>query len=204
MAMPKDIIETNDGVERRMFCDALEVRQEGDDQFFEGYAFLYGEIADMGWFTEEIAPGAADGVMGDDVRGLFNHESNLVLGRTKSGTMQLFNEAKGLRYRIRYNANDSDHVRVMEKVKRGDVSQSSFSFATKDDKWETRNGKEHRTLLKLKQLYDVAPVTYPAYNNTTVAARSMQTIKDQNNNKKDLAEMDLSAMKRELNKNKTK
>jgi HK97 family phage prohead protease len=86
----------------------------------------------------------------------------------------------------------------MEKVKRGDVSQSSFSFATKDDKWEKRSGKEHRTVLKLKRLYDVAPVTYAAYQNTSVAMRSLTTINE--DYKKDLAEMDLVAMKLQLNK----
>jgi HK97 family phage prohead protease len=196
--MQIDFIDKLEGSERRTISHPVEFREEGEERFFEGYAFVYGEVADLGGFTEEIARGAADEVMNDDVRGLFNHEPDMVLGRNKSGTMTLLNDDTGLRYKIKYNANDPDHVKVMEKVKRGDVSQSSFSFATKDDKWEKRSGKEHRTVLKLKRLYDVAPVTYAAYQNTSVAMRSLTTINE--DYKKDLAEMDLVAMKLQLNK----
>jgi HK97 family phage prohead protease len=135
--------------------------------------------------------------MNDDVRGLFNHDDDFVLGRTKSGTMQLVNDELGLRYKIKYNPFDPDHVRVMEKVKRGDVSQSSFAFSVKEDKWETRNGKDHRTITKLKRLIDVSPVTYPAYQNTSVAMRSLTQI---DNYKQDLAHMDLEFMRLSLNK----
>lgn len=192
----KDYIENIDGAERRFQVAAMEFREEGEDKYFDGAGVTFGAIADLGWFTEEIAPGAFDEVMDDDVRGLFNHDPNVILGRSKAGTMQLTVDAKEARYRIRYNPNDPDHVRVMEKVKRGDVSQSSFAFSVKDDKWETRNGKDHRTVTKLKRWYDVSPVTYPAYQNTSVAQRSMQSIKA--DHKKDLAEMDIDAMKLDL------
>lgn len=199
----KDYIENIDGAERRTITNVVEFREEGEDKYFEGHAFVYGGIADLGPFTEEIARGAADEVLNDDVRGLFNHEPDILLGRNKSGTMQLIPDEIGLRYKIKYNPNDPDHVRVMEKVKRGDVSQSSFAFAAKDDKWEIRNGKDHRVVLKLKRLYDVSPVTYPAYNNTTVAARSIEGAKKeaearQKQVENDLAEMDRDSMKLEL------
>jgi len=128
--------------------------------------------------------------MNDDVRGLFNHGEDVVLGRNKSGTMVLTVDNNDVKYKIKYNPNDPDHVRVMEKVKRGDISQSSFAFTVKDDKWETRNGKDHRTVLKIKKWYDVSPVTYPAYANTSVAARSLDKVKKENiDHKKDLAEL---------------
>ena len=193
----KDYIENIDGAERRTVTHAVELREEGDDKFFEGHAFVIGEVADLGGFTEEIARGAADEVMSDDVRGLFNHDEDYVLGRTKSGTMQLVNDERGLRYKIKFNPSDPDHVRVMEKVKRGDVSQSSFAFAVKDDKWEARNGKDHRTILKLRRLIDVSPVTYPAYQNTSVAIRSLSQI---DNYKQDLAQMDREIMGLSLTK----
>jgi uncharacterized protein len=192
----KDYIENIDGAERRAVSETVEFREDGEDKYFEGHAFVYGAVADLGGFTEEIQRGAADEVMNDDVRGLLNHSADMVLGRNKSGTMQLISDEKGLRYKIKYNPNDPDHVRAMEKVKRGDISQSSFAFTTKDDKWEVRNGKDHRTVTKLKRLIDVSMVTYPAYNNTTVAARSLNTIND--DHKKDLAEMELETMKRDL------
>lgn len=196
MVMQTDYIKNIDDAERRMFSEALEFREDGEKRYFEGYAFKFGAQADLGSFTEEIAPGAADEVMNDDVRGLFNHEPNLVLGRTKSGTMRMSLDPIGLKYTIDFNPNDTDHANLMEKVKRGDVSQSSFAFRVKDDKWETRNGKDHRTITKFKRLIDVSPVTYAAYQDATVAARSLSKI---NNNKKDLAEMDLQIMKQELN-----
>lgn len=192
----KDYIENIDGSERRTVTEVVEFREEGEDKYFEGHAFVYGAVADLGGFTEEIARGAADSVLNDDVRGLLNHSPDMVLGRNKSGTMQLVSDEKGLRYKIKYNPNDPDHVRAMEKVKRGDISQSSFAFTTKDDKWEVRNGKDHRTVTKLKRLIDVSMVTYPAYNNTSVAARSLGKIND--DHKKDLAEMELEIMRRDL------
>lgn len=194
--MDTDYIKNIDGAERRMVSEGLEMRAEGEANSFVGYAFVYGATADIGgMFTEEIARGAADDVLGDDVRGLFNHDPNVVLGRTTSKTMTLSLDDKGLRYDIRYNPNDSDHVRIMEKVKRGDISQSSFAFRVDSDKWEKRNGKDHRTITKFKRLIDVSPVTYPAYQDATVGARSLTKIES---NKTDLAAMDLDLMRREL------
>lgn len=195
--MPSDYIENIEGAERRMVTEPLEFREEGEEHFFEGYAFVYETRTDIGEFTEEIARGAADDVMGDDIRGLFNHDPNIVLGRTLSGTMKITTDERGMKYKIKYNPNDPDHVRVREKVKRGDVSQSSFAFRKKDDKWEMRDGKRHRTVLKFKKVIDVSPVTYAAYNDATVAMRSLDKITT--DYKKDLAEMDLQFMKRELN-----
>jgi len=193
--MNTDYIKNIDDAERRMIPEPVEVREDGEKRFFEGYAFKFGALADLGDFTESIAFGAADEVMNDDVRGLFNHEPNLVLGRTKSKTMRMALDNVGLKYTIDFNPKDTDHANLMEKVIRGDVSQSSFAFRVKDDTWEVRNGKDHRTITKFKRLIDVSPVTYAAYQDATVAARSHSKI----NNKKDLAEMDQQIMKQELN-----
>lgn len=195
MAMQTDYIKNIDDAERRMVSEPVEVREEGDKKYFEGYAFKFGALADLGEFTEEISQGAADEVMQDDVRGLFNHEANLVLGRTKAGTMRMSVDLIGLKYTIDFNPNDTDHTNLMEKVKRGDVSQSSFAFRVKDDKWEVRNGKDHRTITKFKRLIDVSPVTYAAYQDATVGARSHSKINDY---RKDLAEMDLQIMRQDL------
>lgn len=197
MAMQTDYIKNIDDAERLFFPETVELREESEQRFIEGYAYRVGSIADLGGFTEEIAQGASSEVLNDDVRGLFNHDADMVLGRTKSGTMTLTEDSVGLRYSIKYNPNDPDHVKVAEKIKRGDVSQSSFAFRVKDDKWETRNGKEHRTVVKFKRLIDVSPVTYPAYPDATVGMRSLNKIQD--DYKKDLAEMDVEFMKRELN-----
>lgn len=183
MTKIKDYIENIEGGERRFFAQPVEVREEGEVKYFEGIAAVFNSPTDFRDFSEEIDSGAFDEVMNDDVRGTFNHSSDLILGRNKSGTMQLTKRADGMGYKILYNPNDPDHVRVMEKVKRGDVSQSSFAFRVKEDEWSTRNGKDHRKITKLQMWFDVGPVTYPAYANTTVAARSLESVKNQNNPK---------------------
>jgi HK97 family phage prohead protease len=172
-----DYIDKIDNAERRFFSEVVELREEGEDQYFEGYAARFNSVTDLGYFTEEIMPGAFDSVMNDDVRGLFNHDPDVVLGRTKSGTMQIVVDERGAKYKIKYNSKDPDHVRVMEKVKRGDVSQSSFAFSIESENIVRKeDAKVHRQITKLKRWYDVAPVTYPAYSDTTVAARSIDKL----------------------------
>lgn len=179
--MKKDYINNIEGAERRFLTQPVELRSEGDEQYFEGMAAVYDSPTDLGYFSEEIRSGAFKNVMGNDVRGLFNHDSDVLLGRTASGTMVITETENGLHYKIRYNPNDPDHVRVMEKIKRGDVSQSSFAFTIKDEEWATREGKDHRVITEVHTLYDVSPVTYPAYADTTVAARSLEALKTENN-----------------------
>lgn len=175
--MEKDYVKNIPSAERRMFEQTVELRADGDAQYFEGVGIVFNTVTDLGYFSEEIKSGALDDVMDNDVRGLFNHDSNVVLGRSKSGTMKLSVNSKDARYKIKYNPNDPDHVRVMEKISRGDVSGSSFAFTVKDASWETRNGKDHRIIEKLETWFDVGPVTYPAYTDTTVAKRSLDSIK---------------------------
>ncbi len=173
--MKKDYIPED--AERRFVTIPVEVREEGDHKYFEGDAVIFNSVTDLGWFTEEIRDGAFDEVMKDDVRALFNHDPNVVLGRSTAGTMELHADKKKVKYKVLYNENDPDHVRVMEKVKRGDVSQSSFAFSIKDDEWSTRDGKDHRVVTKVMRWYDISPVTYPAYQDTTVAARSFEKVR---------------------------
>jgi HK97 family phage prohead protease len=144
-----------------------------------GYAALYGvETVIAGTFREVIMPGAfADTVKHDDVRALFNHDPNLVLGRTKSGTLTLSEDTKGLRYTVQINSDDAMATDVAARIARRDVSGSSFGFRIAnpeaDETWEPpakRGGLPLRRLLRL-QLFDVSPVVYPAYEETTVAAR---------------------------------
>lgn len=193
----KDYIENIDGTERRTIEVPLEFRKDEEGEFFEGVAAVFDTTTDLGRFTESIDKRAFDEVINSDVRGLFNHDPNIVLGRTKSGTMKVILTDKELRYKIKYNPNDPDHVRVMEKVKRGDIAQSSFAFKAKDEKWDVRNGRDHRHVKMLEKWADVSPVTYAAYQNTNVAARSLDKIN--NDYKKDLAEMEIESMKHELN-----
>lgn len=187
MTMKKDYIEDIQNGERRMITAPVEARKDGDAEYFSGMAVPFGQVTDLHYFTEEISRDAFSEVLKDDVRGLFNHDPDVILGRSAAGTMTLEVTDKGVFYSIRYNPNDPDHVRVMEKVKRGDVSQSSYAFSVKDEKWSTREGKQHRTINKIERWYDVAPVTYPANPNTTVAKRSLDSVKAEADKENDRA-----------------
>jgi HK97 family phage prohead protease len=130
---------------------------------------------DLGGFTEKIAPGAFKESLsrGDDVRALLNHDANYVLGRTKSGTLELSEDKKGLR--IVNAPPDTQWARDLQvSIDRGDIDQMSFGFVTRKDQWEEdkETKKVSRTLLEV-DLVDVSPVTFPAYPDTTVAIRSM-------------------------------
>ena len=120
--------------------------------------------------------------MGDDVRALFNHESSAILARSKGGkgSLAIGIDATGLWYE--FEAPDTQVGRdLMTSLKRGDVDQSSFSFTVSQDgqEWtETKDGDGPtvftRTINKVSRLYDVSPVTYPAYPDATVALRSLE------------------------------
>jgi HK97 family phage prohead protease len=168
-------------IETRTF-KSQEIRADAESRRVEGYAAVFGsESENLGWFTEEIAPGAFDDVMTDDVRALYNHDENLILARTRSGTLELSVDGKGLRYSFEA-PNTTAGNDLLESIKRGDINQSSFGFRVKEDKWENKEMEENgnkmtktkRTIVKLERLYDVSPVTFPAYPDTEVARRSLE------------------------------
>lgn len=141
-----------------------------------GHAAVFNSLSeDLGGFREIVAPGAfSDVIRTDDVRALFNHDPNQILGRNKAQpepTLLLEEDATGLRMDI--NTPDTSYARdLITSMKRGDVTQSSFQFSTLDDKWETRDGTMVRTLLKVRRLWDVSPVTFPAYPEADSGVRS--------------------------------
>jgi HK97 family phage prohead protease len=162
--------------ERRAVSVPVEVRQEDDRPRLGGYAAVFGETTEiLGLFRERIASGAfAQSVKADDVRALFNHDPNFVLGRTSAKTLRLFEDDRGLRYDV--DPPETTWARdLIISVQRGDVSQSSFAFEVIEEEWDYGD----RTKLPLRtikgvRLYDVSPVTYPAYESTTVSARSRE------------------------------
>jgi hypothetical protein len=163
--------------ERRGLTEPVEWRADAGGTI-TGYAALYHvETVIAGYFREQIAPGAFAAALDgeDDVRALFNHDSNLVLGRTKSGTLALSETTKGLRYAIVLNEDDPEALSVRAKIKRGDVSGSSFGFVVLEDDWdesEVKRGKLPLRTIRSVELFDVSPVTFPAYPQTSVSARS--------------------------------
>jgi HK97 family phage prohead protease len=134
-------------------------------------------------FQEIIDPHALDEADYSNVEGVFNHNSDVLLGHTRSGTLVLTRTSDGgLSYRIPYDPLDPDHVRVMRKIVRGDVVGSSFMFITASDgsEWtneQTPDGGDLyvRSVKKIAKVYDVCPVTSPAYSDATAAKRSLDS-----------------------------
>ena len=171
----------DDQIERRtILADDLEMRVEGDDEakLLVGYAAKFDKWSDgLGWFREKIAPGAfADALKTSDVRALKNHDPNLILGRSTSGTLRLDENNTGLKFEV--DIPDTNTGRdTAEEVRRGDITGCSFAFTVEEDSWkyDEKNGLDERTIIKVGQLFDVGPVTYPAYPDTSVAARDVDT-----------------------------
>ena len=163
--------------ERRYIHDS-EVRAVGDSgRTIRGYAARFGSVYDMGWYTEELHRDALKNADMSDVRGLFNHDSNLILGRTKAGTVRVGVDSIGIWYEIDLPGTTAGND-ILENIRVGNIDQSSWGFMlrrTKDsngDQWERRNGRDHRILMDVETLFDVSPVTFPANPDTTVAKRS--------------------------------
>lgn len=162
--------------ERRIFLGELRAVREADKPaMIAGHAAKFDSMSeDLGGFRERIAPGAfAKTIQSGDVRALWNHDSNIVLGRNKSGTLRLSEDSAGLHYEC--DPPDTQLVRdmVLAPIARGDVNQCSFGFRTIQDKWAKVDGEWIRTLLEV-EIFDVSPVTYPAYASTDVAVRGLE------------------------------
>lgn len=155
----------------------FETREDGDARHITGYFAVFDGIYEIApGMSESIAQGAFTRTLAEngDVRALVNHDTTLVLGRTKAGTLELREDDHGLWGDILINPNDQDAVNLWERVKRGDVDQCSFGFNVIKEETETRNdGSIHWTLQDV-ELYEVSPCTFPAYESTQIQAREAQ------------------------------
>lgn len=175
--------KNNEEIERRFFETKVEfeTRTEGESNTLIGYGAVFNSNSqDLGGFIERIEPGAFDEVLDDDVYGLLNHNTDKILGRNKVN-MKLSADDKGLKYRIELpDTATAKEVRTL--VKDGIIDKSSFAFQIKEQRWEHRRGElSIRTITKFKRLFDVSPVSGPAYLDTSVSVRSYQ--KEIENNK---------------------
>ena len=152
-----------------------EIRVSDDDPIIRGYAAVFNELSTLlGGFREKIAPGAFKPALKGkpDVRALFNHDPNFVLGRMRTGTLRLAEDDHGLAVEI--DPPETQWMRdLLVSLKRGDISQMSFAFRVGKDIWEQLDdGTQIRTVTQIAELMDVSPVTYPAYPQTSVSARA--------------------------------
>jgi HK97 family phage prohead protease len=172
-------------IERRDYeladADELVVETRSDGRAaIVGYAAVYNRLSlDLGGFREEILPGAFDRILskrGKDVVALFNHDSNIVLGRSSSGTLELSSDEKGLKYVVTPPVSRAD---VLELIQRRDVRGSSFAFTVEPKNESFRTGEDGKAIRQIREvsgLYDVGPVLNPAYPSTSasVAMRSYE------------------------------
>ena len=162
-------------IERRAYPVA-ELRvdaAEGMAAKISGHAAVFDQLSeDLGGFRERIAAGAfAATLQTADIRALFNHDANMILGRNKAGTLRLKEDLTGLAIEI--DPPDTQVARdLVVSMKRGDISQMSFGFYTVNDKWQKIDGEWIRTLLEA-ELFEQAAVTYAAYRQTDVAVRAL-------------------------------
>ena len=149
---------------------------DGDNApHISGYFALYNSIYEIApGMTESIAPGAFSRTLGGDVRALVNHDTTLVLGRTKVKTLELRDDERGLWGDIAINPNDGDAMNLHARVKRGDVDQCSFGCIVISEEIEFRDdGSVHWTITDVI-LLEVSACTFPAYEETNISARSAE------------------------------
>ncbi|WP_271814504.1 HK97 family phage prohead protease [Clostridium beijerinckii] len=176
----------------------LKTRAEGDNMTIEGYFVVFNSQTEL-WqgAYEEIAPTALDNTLSNDVRALINHDTTLVLGRNKAGTLDLKVDSRGLWGSIKINPNDTDAVNLYERVKRGDVDQCSFGFNVTSEETDWRDDGTVKWTITGVDLHEVSVCTFPAYEDTGVAARS----KEIEQHKEKQLEVRKANLKARLNKN---
>ena len=155
---------------------------ETEGRKMTGHAAVFNEVAEIGgWFREQVEPGAFKAsIKKDDVRALFNHDENYVLGRNTAGTLKMREDDRGLRVDI--TPPDTQFARDLAvSIERGDINQMSFAFEVLEEEW-IRGEKKNLDLRKIKKvrLFDVSPVTFPAYDGTDIALRSHKAWKKEN------------------------
>ena len=154
-------------------------------------------------FKEKVRKGAfAESIGRDDIRALFNHDPNYVLGRNRAGTLELVEDNVGLRVRI--TPPDTSWARdITTSIRRGDISQMSIGFVVEDDEWSSKDGIDTRELKKVR-LFDVSPVTFPAYTATDVGVRAMQEYDVYKTEQRKVAEETENAVKKAKQQEKLK
>lgn len=169
---------TRDKFDRQVRAQLTEfqTREEADQApHITGYFSVFDGVYEIGpGMTESVDRHAFDNTLGGDIRALTNHDTTLVLGRTKAHTLDLRVDEHGLYGDVVINPNDQDAMNLYERVKRGDVDQCSFGFNIVSEETEFRDdGSIHWTITEV-ELHEVSVCTFPAYEDTNVSAREAQ------------------------------
>jgi len=159
----------------------LRVSSADEENFIEGHAAVFDSWSEtLGGifpFKEKVKRGAfTNSLEKDDIRALFNHDPNYVLGRNKAGTLQLKEDEHGLFVKI-FPPQTAWAKDLRTSISRGDINQMSFGFTVEEDEWRYEDGYDVRELRKVK-LFDVSPVTFPAYTATDVGVRAMESYQE--------------------------
>lgn len=165
-------------VERRLFRSEFDTRSVSDTKtIVTGYAYKFDKRSqNLGGFRERVIEGAgADSITVDDIRALVNHEPELILGRNAAGTLRLAEDSTGLQYEIDADPRISYVRDLLISLERKDITQSSFGFEAVDDTWSLDEENFPLRSIRAMKLFDVSPVTYPAYTDTvsTVSSRAL-------------------------------
>ena len=172
----------------------FETREDdNNEKHLTGYFSVFNDVYEIApGMSESVAPGAFQNTLSGDIRALINHDSTLVLGRTKAHTLELREDAHGLWGDITINPNDGDAMNLYNRVQRGDVTECSFGFEiVKEDTEILDDGSVHWTIREVK-LFEVSPCTFAAYESTNVSARSKE--------RDDIKQRDLDAWKERMRK----
>lgn len=165
---------------RTMRMEGMKIREEDGKRRLEGYFSVFDQPYEVvpGW-VETIAPGAFDRALrsGRDVKVLWNHDTNIVLGSTENHTAELREDARGLFGGVEINENDQDAKNVYARVDRRDVTGCSFGFeiSRMEESWD-EDGTYRTRIMEVFPLYEVSPCTFPAYTQTSVTARAKETL----------------------------
>lgn len=170
----------NEKIERRWFPAEIRLIENNDEQpKFDGYSAVFNQLSpNLEGFREKIDPGTfAQSILEDDIRSLFNHDQNYVLGRNTNGTLTLTEDEHGLRAVNLLEDTYIDHY-LIKKIKRGDITGMSFGFVVPEggDKWDMSDPENPIRTLTRVILWDVSPVTYPYYPTTSVGIKSEKDV----------------------------
>ena len=155
------------------FKTDFRAKQQDNDRYIEGYFIRFNEETEL-WqgVFEEVDPKAVDdSLKNNDIRCLFNHDTNIVLGRTGNNTLELKKDDKGVFGRVKINPNDKQALDVYARIERGDINACSFGFNIVSEEVQNRDDGTIKFVLKEIDLHEVSPVAFPAYPTTSIQAR---------------------------------